>query len=228
MRHYVRTGLDDLAQPILDRLAAETGELARLALVDGQRLVWVAKAQGARSGLRYDPDWDHDTGHDVVLHATATGKAWLATLPEAEALRIVAAAGFHPPRRRGAHMATSLNAFRQMLKATRQAGFGTALDECEPGTAAVAVAVVSDWAPGSNGGARAAVGTLSLAGPLLRFDVEHRALFATRLREAAQELGGIWPWHHHRAMAPTRSAPTPEAGYSRQDQKHAAHLSPVL
>ena len=37
LRHYVRSGLDDLAQPVLDRLAAETGELARLAVVEGER-----------------------------------------------------------------------------------------------------------------------------------------------------------------------------------------------
>ena len=72
-RYYVGTGLSDVGQPILDRLAGETGELARLALVEGHGLVWVAKAQGARYGLKYDPD----TGMHVVLHATATGKVWL-------------------------------------------------------------------------------------------------------------------------------------------------------
>ena len=115
LRHYVRTGLDDLAQPLLDRLAAETGELARLAVVDGERLVWVAKAQGAPSGLRYDPDIDHDTGHDVVLHATATGKAWLATLPDPEALRIVEATGLRTPARFGANVARTLPQFRSCL-----------------------------------------------------------------------------------------------------------------
>jgi DNA-binding IclR family transcriptional regulator len=194
LRHYVRTGLDDLAQPVLDRLAADTGELARLAVVEGERLVWVAKAQGARSGLRYDPDLDHDTGHDVVLHATATGKAWLATMPQAQAMRIVEATELHTPRGYGPNIATSLHAFGQMLKTTRQAGFGVALDEGEPGTAAVAVAVVDASASG------AAVGTLSLAGPLSRFGPERRSFFAARLGAGAS-----------RSPCPSRSTSTEQS-----------------
>ena len=222
LRHYVRSGLDDLAQPILDRLAAETGELARLVVVEGERLVWVAKAQGARSGLRYDPDLDHDTGHDVVLHATATGKAWLATLPQAQAMRIVEATELHTPRRYGPNIATSVHAFARMLEATRQAGFGVALDEGEPGTAAVAVAVVDPSAAG------AAVGTLSLAGPLSRFGPERRSYFVTRLQSAAQELGGIWPLRNHRAMTPAPSRTPVETAPPRPSHPHARPHTSVL
>src|ERR1700749_4995381 len=39
------SGVTDFAQPILDRLAAESSELVRLAMIDGRELVWVAKAQ---------------------------------------------------------------------------------------------------------------------------------------------------------------------------------------
>ena len=189
LRHYVQTGLDDFAQPILDRLATETGELARLAVVEGNRLIWVAKAQGARSGLRYDPDVDHDTGHDVVLHTTATGKAWLATLPEAEALQIVEATKLETPKRFGANAARTLAEFQERLRAARLAGFGEAVEEGEPGTAAVAVAICDK----SEIGGGKAVGTLSLAGPLMRFGADRRPLLAARLARAAAELGGIWP-----------------------------------
>lgn len=222
LRHYVRSGLDDLAQPVLDRLAAETGELARLAVVEGEQLVWVAKAQGARSGLRYDPDLDHDTGHDVVLHATATGKAWLATLPQAQAMRIVEATKLHTPRRCGPNIATSLHAFAQMLKATRQAGFGVALDEGEPGTAAVAVAVVEPSAAG------AAVGTLSLAGPLSRFGPERRSFFVSRLQSASQELGAIWPLRPHRAMALVPTHAPVKTVRPRMSTTHDRAPTPVL
>ena len=85
-RFLAGTGWPDLAKPVLDALAARTGELARLALVDGDTLTWVAKAQGAATGLRYDAD----AGRRVILHATATGKVWLASLPEARALELVA------------------------------------------------------------------------------------------------------------------------------------------
>ena len=51
-----KSGVVDVSQPIINRLAQATGELVRLAIVDGERLPLVAKAQGARSGLLYDPD----------------------------------------------------------------------------------------------------------------------------------------------------------------------------
>jgi IclR family transcriptional regulator, acetate operon repressor len=213
LRHYAGTGLDDLAQPILDRLAAETGELARLAVVEGERLIWVAKAQGAPSGLRYDPDIDHDTGHDVVLHATATGKAWLATLAEPEAMRIVAATELRTPARFGENVARSLAQFRKLLAATRRDGYGEAIEEGEPGTAAVAVAVRE--APHG-----AAVATLSLAGPLVRFGPERRGALAARLAEAADELGAIWPLRA-RLGGPRPAFPNREI---RHERDHSAAL----
>jgi len=76
LRHLSDAGLADVAQPILDRLANESGEMVRLGAIDADRLFWVAKAQGARSGLRYDPDM----GSRVKLACTATGIAWLAAL----------------------------------------------------------------------------------------------------------------------------------------------------
>ena len=45
-------GIMDAAQPLLDRLADSSGELVRLAIVDGNSLTWLAKAQGARRGWR--------------------------------------------------------------------------------------------------------------------------------------------------------------------------------
>ena len=216
LRHYVRTGLDDLAQPVLDRLAADTGELARLAIVEGEKLIWVAKAQGARSGLRYDPDLDHDTGHDVVLHSTATGKAWLATLSEAEAMRIVEATNLRTPSRFGPNVVRSLDAFRQMLQATRLAGFGEAVEEGEPGTAAVAVAVVDASGVGSG----PTIGTLSLAGPLLRFGSERRRLLATRLTKAAEDLGSIWPLRNCLGVKPNQSRMLVNSSEVQQEKIH--------
>ena len=151
-------------------------------------LMPVAKAQGARSGLRYDPDIDHDTGHDVVLHATAAGKAWLATLPEREALRIVAETGLQTPDRFGPRVARTIEAFRPMLRETRRRGLGEAVEEGEPGTGAVAVAVFDASRTDPT-----AVATLSLAGPMLRFGPDRRIQLAERLAVAARDLGAIWP-----------------------------------
>ena len=103
----------DVVQSVLDKLARETREYCRLAIVEGEDLVWVARAQGAVTGLRYDPEM----GQEIVLHATANGKAWLATLPETEALRIVCARGFEARRPLGPHSATNVDELRDALAA---------------------------------------------------------------------------------------------------------------
>ena len=77
--------LPDAAQGVLDALARDTGDYCRLALVQDGNLTWVARAQGATQALRYDPPM----GRPVALHTTASGKAWLASLAEEDALRIV-------------------------------------------------------------------------------------------------------------------------------------------
>jgi DNA-binding IclR family transcriptional regulator len=183
-RYFAGTGLGDVSQPILDRLAAATGELARLTVVEDTGLVWVGKAQGARHGLRYDPD----AGTQVILHATATGKAWLATLPEAEAMAIVEATGFATPAHFGPNVIRDSRRFRAELERTRERGYGLALEEGEPGTAAVAVVVRASSAPGAP-----AVGTLSVAGPVGRFTPERRAAFVEALETASAELSALWP-----------------------------------
>ncbi len=79
------SGIVDIAQTMLDRLADTSGELVRLVIVDGDRLTWVAKAQGALKGLRYDPDM----GMDTILSCSATGHAWMMTMSDERALELV-------------------------------------------------------------------------------------------------------------------------------------------
>jgi IclR family transcriptional regulator, acetate operon repressor len=203
LRHYAELGLSGIAQPILDRLAAESGELARLTVVENEGLVWVAKAQGARHGLRYDPD----TGLNVILHATAVGKAWLATLPEKDALRIVAATGFATPAHFGPNAIRAVEPFKAALRETRARGFGTAIEEGEPGTAAVAVVFRASAAHNAP-----VAGTLSLAGPVGRFTPTRRAAFARTLAAAAKELGAIWTLRG--ALGPHKPALPPELSHA--------------
>src|SRR5262245_19992433 len=56
-----------------------------MAVMTDGGLRWVAKAQGSNSMLILDPA----NGAEPMLHATATGKAWLSTLPEDEVRRIL-------------------------------------------------------------------------------------------------------------------------------------------
>jgi DNA-binding IclR family transcriptional regulator len=178
--------LPDLLQGALDRLAQETGEYCRIAVVEGDGLAWIARAQGARMGLRYDPPM----GREVVLHATATGKAWLATLPEDEALRIVLARGFETPAGFGTRVVRSVAELRRELHETRRRRYALAVEEGESGIVAIADTFRAYDDP------RAPVaGTVSIAGPLTRMPHERIDELAPLLHRCAAELATLWPLH---------------------------------
>jgi IclR family acetate operon transcriptional repressor len=185
--------LPDAGQLVLQRLAEETGEYCRLAVVEGGGLTWIARAQGSTQGLRYDPPM----GRDVVLHATATGKAWLATLPEDEALRIVFARGFPTPRNTdrktlGKNVVQTVDALRAHLKETRRRGYGLAIEEGEPGT----VAMAAPFRANESADAPIA-GAISVAGPLIRLGPARREQICPLLSLAAHDLAAVWPLRQH-------------------------------
>lgn len=185
-------GLPDAGQIVLDQLARATREYCRLAVVDGESLTWIARAQGATAGLRYEPPM----GTGIVLHATATGKAWLASLPEAEALRIVCARGFDAEGRTGPNALGDVDALRTHLAETRSRGYALAVEEGEIGT----IAMATTFRAGPDPCAPVA-GTLSVAGPLPRMQEARRGEIAAALAKAAREMAAIWPLRRRQAAA---------------------------
>lgn len=176
-----RSGVTDVAQPILDRLARTTRELVRLSVLDDDTLVWVGVSQGATSGLRYDPGQEQG----VVIHfaSTAGGQAYLSTLSDEEALMRVARQGFVPKAQTpGPNAPSTASQLLDILRATRQRGYSMAIDSYIPGMAAMAV-------PVRYGGHGRVIGTLSVAGPAARVTAEKIAEFARPLQEAASEVG---------------------------------------
>ncbi|HEX7891870.1 MAG TPA: IclR family transcriptional regulator [Ramlibacter sp.] len=169
-------GMVDIAQPIIDRLAEKSGELVRLALVDGDRLTFVAKAQGARFGLRYDPDM----GIDVRLSCSAGGHAWLMTLSEERATELVARQGFGERKVFGPKAPTTFKALMQVLEADRQRGFSLMEEMYAPGMSAMAAPVRR-----RDGGT---IGVITVAGPLVRLTRERMLELGPALLGAAGEL----------------------------------------
>jgi DNA-binding IclR family transcriptional regulator len=183
-RFYVASGVPDICQPILDRLARDCREFARLAVVDGDSLVWIAHAQGATGGLLYQPA---ETTGTVPLFATATGKSWLATLEPAEAeQRVRRNGGFEHADRYGPNVIRAMDALLRDLRITARRGYGLASNEAEPGVTAVAAAV----RPGPDG---AAVGTVSIAGPTVRMTERRVRELAPQVVQCASELSRLWP-----------------------------------
>jgi DNA-binding IclR family transcriptional regulator len=182
-RYFGKAGLVELCQPVLDRLAARTGELARLAILEMGNLTFVANAQGASSGLRYDAE----LGRTIAApQATANGRAWLATLDEDEAVAIVKNRGFILPPNYVKSIVTDERTLRDELSRVRDRGFATSFEEMVEGISTIAVPVCER----SKG---TAVGTVSVSGPLFRMPESRVPQMAPVLKDAAGELAEIWP-----------------------------------
>jgi IclR family acetate operon transcriptional repressor len=172
-------GIVEVAGPLLERLARSSGELVRLAVVDEDRLTWVAKAQGTRqAGLRYDPDM----GMDARLSCTASGHAWLMTLSDERALELVNRQGFGKPKDYGPKAPTTIKALLGFLHAARVRGYSMIDEVFAPGMAALAAPVLRR---------KDAIGVISIAGPRSRLSNDRMHDLANDLLAAAAELGPI-------------------------------------
>jgi IclR family transcriptional regulator, acetate operon repressor len=184
MRVLSNLGFIEICQPTVDMLAQQTKELVRLAVVEGDSLIWVAKAQGARSVLRVDPM----AGRDAIPHITAAGKAWLATLTNEEAVAIVSARGFGRREEFGPNLIDKVDALIADLDRCRKRGYATTYEEAEPGVAAVAAAINT-----AGHAASTTVGTISVAGPTARLRRSDLERLAPAVVAAARQLSLIWP-----------------------------------
>ncbi|MBK0392803.1 IclR family transcriptional regulator [Ramlibacter algicola] len=169
-------GIVDIATPVIERLASTSGELVRLALVDGDRLTFVAKAQGARAGLRYDPDM----GIDVRLSCSAGGHAWLMSLGEERATELVARQGFGRPAEYGPKAPTTYKALFKILEEDRKRGWSMIVEQYAPGMTAMA-------APLTNRSGET-LGVLTIAGPLMRLSAQRMQELSRPLLAATAEL----------------------------------------
>ena len=179
---YLASSGEDIVQPILDRLAQETGELVRLGVIDGERQTWIAKSQGARSGLRYDPDM----GRDAPLFYTASGHAWLASMSDAQALVLVEKQGIANREDFGPNAPASNAELLERLRIAREHGYAWVVESSAVGTSALA-AVVRHPLAGH------VVGVLSVAGPTARMPEERMHQLAPLLLGAVEELSGASP-----------------------------------
>ena len=93
-------------------MAQQCREFARLAVVNGDTLVWLAHAQGAAGGLLYQPFL---TSNTVPLYATASGKAWLATLKTEQAVEnVLRNGGFEDADRYGPNAIRSIETLGEL------------------------------------------------------------------------------------------------------------------
>lgn len=166
------SGIVDFSQPLLDRLAETSGELVRLGVIDGERLTWVARAQGARQGLRYDPDM----GSDARLSCSSSGLAWMAALSDEEAIALASRQGLGQPEDYGPNAPRTLQEMLVLVQAARERGYSVAVDTYTPGLSAMAAVVQLAGQP--------PIGVITVAGPTAR-------LTEARMQALAPDLVSI-------------------------------------
>lgn len=180
--HLSADGLIDSAQPVLNQLAAEVGELVRLSVVDEDTLTWIARAQGARSGLRYDPDM----GMAAKLSCSATGYAWMATMDNEQALALVGRQGFGSTQEYGPYAPQSVDALLPRIESARALGYALAIQTFADWMSAIAVPLLHPVS-------RKVIGVVSVAGPVFRLGEERLHQIAPSLIAAVAQIQQLIP-----------------------------------
>ncbi|MBR9883327.1 MAG: IclR family transcriptional regulator [Oceanospirillales bacterium] len=180
LRYLADRGARDVAQPHLEKLAAECGELVRLAVVEDDSLSFVAKAQGMRAGLRYDPD----PYEKVPLYCTATAFAWLSTFDDEVALAKVSAQGPIDPTLRGPNLPQDPGQILPYLRQTRETGYCYVCDMSAPGMAALAV-------PLFDRSLTRCIGSLVIGAPTARLGKNDIDLHLAALKQSARNLSQL-------------------------------------
>ncbi|MEJ2603935.1 MAG: IclR family transcriptional regulator [Gammaproteobacteria bacterium] len=159
--------------PVLERLAALSGETATLEVLVEDNVVILDEVEG-----RHMVGTGGHTGTRWAAHATSTGKAILAAVTEEWP---VPAESTLPAFT--AQTMTSPERLSEGLAAVRRRGYATAVDELEEGFTGVAAAFCDP-----DGRVR---GALSLSGPTSRLTVRRRAELGRLLAAEAQALSGM-------------------------------------
>lgn len=146
-----------VVQPLLNELASISGELVRFSLIDNNKLIFVGKAQGATDALRIDSDM----GREAKLASSASGLAWLATLEDIAAIKLVQSQ--QQRLQQAGEKSTPINTklFYQQLATVREQQHARFQNSMGLGTAAMAAAVLE---VNNN----QALGVISIAGPSVR------------------------------------------------------------
>ena len=163
--------------PVLQSLADETDELVQLAVIEGDHVLFVAKAEGPGHSLRLLPL----VGVVAPTHATASGKAWLASLPDDRALDVMRRQGL---ARVTSRTITSRARLLAELRSVRRDGYAITDGELDEGGRAIAAPIVHRGR---------VVGAIAVSGPSSRLPLPRLKRLAPRVQRAARELEALWP-----------------------------------
>ncbi|MGV9886661.1 IclR family transcriptional regulator [Streptomyces sp. NPDC003395] len=172
--------VERLARVPLARLVDRTGHNAHLAVLHGHEVVYVIEERAPGR-----PPLVTEVGVRLPAHLTASGRAVLARLPQAQVRAL-----FPDPSafvRRNELGPTSLSALRHLLTEVRRRGYATEEDEITTGFSSVAAAVLDHSAHPIAG--------VAVTFPGAQVDEEQRERMAAEVGRVARELtrrvGGV-------------------------------------
>jgi IclR family acetate operon transcriptional repressor len=166
-------GLPHRAEPYVARVNQATGETVHLAVLQGDHVVTLIKRDGVHP-VRADAV---AIGKSNPPHATASGKAMLAWLPESEMRRIAEAGGM---ARFTPSTITEMDALMEELRIVRRGGVAIDREEFQAGVISLGAAI-RDHAGG-------VIGAMSVSAPLMRVTKNHLSMMRKEVVSAAREL----------------------------------------
>lgn len=119
----------------VDNLAAETGGVAHVAVMEGNRLVWFYRSADDRA------DVPTAVGMDTFVHASAYGQAILAFSPDETVDAVLEADGLPEVT---SHTLTDREALEERLATARELGFAYSAQEFRKGISSIAAPIVDE------------------------------------------------------------------------------------
>lgn len=162
------------AQSILDELSEAVGEACSMAVLDGNEIVYLARATSSRI---MSPSLN--VGSRLPAYATSIGQVLLAYLPEPELEAYLAQANFLPFT---ANTIVTVSGLRTVLEGIRNDGYAIANQQIEVGLSSIAV-------PVRDQSGTVVSGVNVLANSLRTSPAQMRSRFLEPLRAVAKKLG---------------------------------------
>ena len=167
-----RTNLSDVGRPVMRRLMEQTGETANLAVRDGAEVVFIGQVETQNPIRAFFPP-----GSRTPMHASGTGKAILAALPEDRLLALLKGAGL---KGFTGHTHVTPKALFDDLAKTRVRGWSFDRNERYDGMSCIGSAIFNDRGEPCAG--------VSISGPSSRFADAQIAEFGAAVAQAAAEI----------------------------------------
>lgn len=169
------TGLHDVARPVMQQIATETGETVALTVYEEQEVVCIEKID-----TRYSVRLAFEVGGRRVPHAGASSKVLMAYLPEEEIQAIIRDRGL--PKLCSKTISDPEEMMADLAR-IRELGYALSVEETDPGAWGIATPI---WDKGGR-----VIAAIGVAGPILRFSDELALKYVEVCRRAAREIARL-------------------------------------